>query len=35
VRFQQIGLEEAQSLLLARERDMARTREAILMQARR
>lgn len=35
VRFQQIGLEDAQSLLLARERDMARTREAILMQARR
>jgi antagonist of KipI len=35
VRFQQIGLEEAQSLLLARERDLARTREAILLQARR
>jgi antagonist of KipI len=34
VRFQPITLEEAQSLLLAREREMARTREAILMQAR-
>jgi allophanate hydrolase subunit 2 len=35
VRFEPIALEEAQSLLLARERDLARTREAILMQARR
>jgi antagonist of KipI len=35
VRFQPIALEQAQSLLLAREREMARTREAILMQVRR
>jgi allophanate hydrolase subunit 2 len=35
VRFQPIDLEEAQSLLLARERDLARTHEAILLQARR
>jgi antagonist of KipI len=35
VRFGAISLEEAQSLLLAREREMARTREAILLQARR
>lgn len=35
VHFEPIALDEAQSLLLARERDMARTREAILMQARR
>jgi biotin-dependent carboxylase-like uncharacterized protein len=34
VRFQPIILEQAQSLLLAREREMARTREAILMQVR-
>lgn len=35
VRFQPIDLEQAQLLLLARERDLARTREAILLQARR
>jgi antagonist of KipI len=35
VRFQPVTLEEAQSLLLAREREMARMREAILMQVRR
>jgi allophanate hydrolase subunit 2 len=35
VRFEPATLEQAQSLFLAREREMARTHEAILMQARR
>jgi len=34
VRFQPVSLEQAQSLLLARERDLARTHEAILMRVR-